>query len=167
MSELILEKDVLITSKTDLKGKVLYCNQPFLHYAEYNEEEVLFKSHNIVRHEDMPKCVFKILWEHIRQGKEVFAFVKNKTKLNNFYWVFANITPNYNQNNQTIGYYSVRRKANPQALNIIVKLYEEAKHIENTQTIDKAYEFILTQVRNANMSYNNFVVNLQRNGNVA
>ena len=167
MSELILDKDVLITSKTDLKGNVLYCNQPFLDYAEYSEEEVLFKSHNIVRHEDMPQCVFKILWEYIRQGKEVFAFVKNKTKHNNFYWVFANITPNYNQHNQVIGYYSVRRKANPQALNVISKLYEEALSIEKTQGVEKAYNFILTHAKNANMSYNNLVVNLQRNGNAA
>lgn len=167
MSELILDKDVLITSKTDLKGNVLYCNQPFLDYAEYNEEEVLFKSHNIVRHEDMPKCVFKILWEYIRQGKEVFAFVKNKTKHNNFYWVFANITPNYDQHNRVVGYYSVRRKANPQALSIISKLYEEALHIEKTQGVDRAYNFILMCAKNANISYNNLVVNLQRNGNAA
>lgn len=167
MQELILDKDVLITSKTDLKGNVLYCNKPFLDYAEYDEEEVLFKSHNIVRHEDMPKCVFRILWEHIKQGKEVFAFVKNKTKHNNFYWVFANITPNYNQHNQVIGYYSVRRKPNEAAIAVISKIYEETLRIEKTQGIDKAYNFILEYAKNANLTYNNLVLNLQRNGHVA
>ncbi len=167
MPELILNKDILITSKTDLKGNVLYCNQSFLDYAEYNEEEVLFKSHNIVRHEDMPKCVFKILWEYIRQGKEVFAFVKNKTKNNNFYWVFANITPNYNQKNQVIGYYSVRRRANPKALQVISKIYEQALRIEKTQGVDKAYSFILEHIKNTKLSYNHFIVNLQKDGDVA
>lgn len=165
MSELILERDVLITSKTDLKGNVVYCNQSFLDYAEYSEEEVLFKSHNIVRHEDMPKCVFKILWEQIKQGKEVFAFVKNKTKYDNFYWVFANITPNYDKNNRVIGYYSVRRKANPNALGAISSLYDKALQIEKSQGISKSYQFILEQVAAAKLSYNNLVMNLQRNGN--
>lgn len=167
MKELILDNDVLITSKTDLKGNVIYCNQSFLDYAEYNESEVLFKSHNIVRHEDMPKCVFKLLWDYIKQGKEVFAFVKNKTKYNNFYWVFANVTANYNQNGQVIGYYSVRRKANPKALDIISKIYTEALRIERAQGVNVAYNFILTHAKNANVSYNNLIVNIQRNGNVA
>ncbi|TLE04669.1 PAS domain-containing protein [Helicobacter bilis] len=167
MQELILDKDVLITSKTDLKGNVLYCNKPFLDYAEYDEEEVLFKSHNIVRHEDMPKCVFKILWEHIKQGQEAFAFVKNKTKYNNFYWVFANVTPNYNQHNQIIGYYSVRRKANEAAIAVIDKIYKQTLQIEKTQGVNKSYNFILEYAKNANLTYNNLVLNLQRNGHVA
>ena len=115
----------------------------------------------------MPKCVFRILWEHIKQGKEVFAFVKNKTKHNNFYWVFANITPNYNQHNQVIGYYSVRRKPNEAAIAVISKIYEETLRIEKAQGIDKAYNFILEYAKNANLTYNNLVLNLQRNGHVA
>ncbi len=162
MPELKLSNDVLITSKTDLKGNVLYCNKSFLDYAEYNEDEVLFKSHNIIRHEDMPRSIFKILWEYIKDGKEVFAFVKNKTKYNNFYWVFANITPNYNQNNEIIGYYSVRRKANTKAIDTISELYYEALHIEKTQGINESYKFVLNQAHNANISYNNLIINLQK-----
>ncbi len=162
MSELVLEDDVLITSKTDLKGNVLYCNQSFLDYAEYVEDEVLFKSHSIVRHEDMPKCVFKILWEYIRDGKEVFAFVKNKTKYNNFYWVFANITPNYNQSNQVIGYYSVRRKANKKAIDIISSIYAEALNIEKREGVKKSYDFIMSKAYSENLSYNNLIMKLQK-----
>lgn len=142
----------------------MYCNKSFLDYAEYSEEEILFKSHNIIRHEDMPKCVFRILWEYIRQGKEIFAFVKNKTKHNNFYWVFANITPNYNQHDKIIGYYSVRRKANEAAIAIISKIYEQTLKIEKSQGIDKGYNFIFDYAKNANLTYNNLIINLQRNG---
>lgn len=86
--EKILEPNTLITSKTDLKGNIIYANDDFLKYAGYKMNEILYKPHNIVRHPDMPKTVFKCLWDYIQDGKEIFAFVKNKTKQNDYYWVF-------------------------------------------------------------------------------
>lgn len=108
--EIFLQEDSLITSKTDLKGKIVYANDDFLKYAGYTMGEVLNKPHNIVRHEEMPKTVFKYLWDYMKEGKEIFAYVKNKTKDNNYYWVFANVTPSIDINNNIIGYYSVGGK---------------------------------------------------------
>ena len=81
-----------IVSKTDTKGRITYCNQIFMDMAEYTEEELLGKPHNLIRHPDMPKAVFKFLWDTIPTKQEVFAYVINRTKHGNDYWVYANIT---------------------------------------------------------------------------
>lgn len=91
--EIFLQEDSLITSKTDLKGKIVYANDDFLKYAGYTMGEVLNKPHNIVRHEEMPKTVFKYLWDYLKEGKEIFAYVKNKTKDNKLLLGFCKCNP--------------------------------------------------------------------------
>ena len=81
---LLVEPNILITSKTDLQGIITYCNRDFLTYSGYTESELLNQPHNIIRHKDMPRCVFKMLWEYIQSGREIFAFVKNLTKIKIF-----------------------------------------------------------------------------------
>jgi PAS domain S-box-containing protein len=61
------------------------------------EEELLNKPHNILRHEDMPKAVFKLLWERIAEPEGIYAYVKNKTKNGDYYWVFAYVTPSFDR----------------------------------------------------------------------
>lgn len=60
MKEIVLSENALITSKTDLKGNIIYANNDFLKYAGYKVDELLYKSHNIVRHEDMPRTVLNV-----------------------------------------------------------------------------------------------------------
>ena len=163
MSEIMLDNKVFITSKTDLKGNILYCNRTFLQYAGYSESEVLFKSHNIVRHEDMPKSVFKILWSHLKMGKEVFAFVKNKSKNGDYYWVFANFTPNYDENGVIIGYYSVRRMANPKAVEKMDSFYREVNLAEKNGGVKLGEEMLYKAATDLGITYNHFVMNLQNN----
>ncbi|MBS4235462.1 bipartate energy taxis response protein CetB [Campylobacter vulpis] len=158
--EIFLEKDCLITSKTDLKGKIVYANDDFLAYAGYKMDEILYKPHNIVRHEDMPRTVFKFLWDYMKKGEEIFAYVKNKTKNNDYYWVFANVTPSFDVNNQIIGYYSVRRKPNPKALEQIKPLYQELLKFEQ-MSLDRGVEFLKDFCKNSHKSYNEFIFSLQ------
>lgn len=79
----------------------------------------------------MPKAVFKFLWERIQAVHEVFAFVKNRCKMGSYYWVFTNVTPSFGMLGQVIGYYSVRRKPNLQALPAVMAIYREMLQIEN------------------------------------
>ena len=87
----------IIVSKTDLKGIITYANRTFLKVAGYTEEEVLGKPHSIIRHPDMPRCVFKLLWDTIESGEEIFAYVKNLAKNGDHYWVFAHVTPTFDE----------------------------------------------------------------------
>lgn len=157
-----LHNDTLITSKTNLKSAITYCNHDFYTYSGFSESEVLGKPHNIVRHKDMPKAVFKLLWDYIKQGKEVFAFVKNRTKDNSHYWVFANVTPSIDIDKNIVGYYSVRRKPNPQVLEAIAPLYSAMVEAERNGSIESSTAILERALMQAGKSYNEFIFELQR-----
>ena len=80
---------------------------------------------DIIRHPDMPRGVFKFLWDTLATEKEVFAFVKNMAKDGSFYWVFANVTPSYDNQRQVDGYFSVRRQPNRTAVETVSGLYAQ------------------------------------------
>lgn len=112
-----------IVSKTDAKGRIIYCNPIFIEFSGYSEPELLGKQHNIVRHPDMPRATFKLAWDSIQAGHEFFAYVKNMSKDGSFYWVFAHMTPDQGEHGQPVGYTSVRRCPRPEALAVIEPLY--------------------------------------------
>ena len=128
--EVHLDQDSFIVSKTDLKGKITYANRVFMHIAGYRENELLGVQHNILRHPDMPRGVFRLLWNVLESGNECFAYVKNMCKNGDFYWVFANITVDYDSAGNPIGYFSVRRKPSQEAIETITPIYQEMLRIE-------------------------------------
>lgn len=159
--EIKLEKETLITSKTDLKGCITYANYDFIKYAGYTLEQLIGKPHNMVRHEDMPKTVFKYLWDYIKEGKEIFAFVKNKSKNGDFYWVFANATPSKNISGEIVGYYSVRRKPNELAIKNIEELYSKLLEIEKKEGLNAACAQLQGFCDEKQKSYNELIFALQ------
>lgn len=157
-----LREDDFIVSKTDLQGKIVYVNKIFMEFAEYSEDELLGKPHNIIRHEQMPKAVFKLLWDRIKNKEEIFAFVLNKTKKGNDYWVYANVTASLNENGEIIGYYSVRRKPNEKALEIIKPLYAKMLQTEKNGDVNASTK-ILTDLlyEKGGISYDEFIISIQ------
>jgi len=85
--------DEIIVSKTDPRGVITYANEIFIRVSGYSEEELLGAPHSILRHPAMPRCVFKLLWDTIQGGREIFAYVVNLAKTGNHYWVLAHVTP--------------------------------------------------------------------------
>ncbi len=163
--ERILADDAFIISKTDIKGKITYGNRTFNDYSGFSEKEYLGVQHNIVRHPDMPRAVFKLLWDEVQAGREVFAFVKNLCKDGSFYWVFANVTPSYDMNGNIIGYFSVRRKPNRHALPQVANLYQQMLNAErqagSRDAIQASTDILLAALTSANSSYDNWVLKLQ------
>ncbi len=156
-----LKRDDFIVSKTDLKGRITYANQIFMDMAEYTEEELLGQPHNIIRHPAMPKSVFKLLWEKIQQKEEVFAYVINRTKNGNDYWVFANVTASVDERGNLIGYYSVRRKPNPEALKIIEGLYKQMLEAEKNGGIEAGTKLLTDTLKEQGVGYNEFIIAIQ------
>jgi len=114
-----------IVSKTDAKGRILYGNRIFIALSGYGESELLGSQHNIVRHPDMPRSVFKLLWDTIAAGQEFIGYVKNMSKDGGFYWVMATVTPDFDAARKVVGYTSVRRKPRAEAVRAAAALYRE------------------------------------------
>lgn len=159
-SELTFNQEEFIVSKTDLNGKITYCNDLFIKMSGYPEVELIDQPHNILRHPEMPAVVFKLLWTQIREGREIFAYVKNRTKDGDFYWVFAHVTPSFDANRKITNYHSVRRKPSDTALSIIKPLYASLLQKEKNDGI-KASEEALTQLlQSKGVSYDEFILSL-------
>jgi PAS domain S-box-containing protein len=163
--ERLMRDDDFIVSKADLKGRITYSNQVFAEFSGFTEAEFMGKQHNLVRHPDMPRCVFKLLWQHIESGQEIFAYVKNLCKDGSFYWVLANVTPSRDAQGKIVGYYSVRRKPNPKAVAVIAPLYKQLLQTEQNAGARDAIPISLAQLNNLlqekGVSYERFILDLQ------
>ncbi len=156
-----MKENDFIVSKTDLKGRITYVNKIFTEMGEYSEKELLGKPHSIVRNPDTPKAVFKLLWEMVQADDEIFAYVVNKTKNGNDYWVYANVTPSKDANGRTIGYYSVRRKPNAAALDIIKPLYSQMVNAERSGGVEASTKILTDLLHEKGMDYNELIITLQ------
>lgn len=96
-----------LISRTDLQGTILEVNQAFVEVSGFTRKELIGQPHNLVRHPDVPKAVFKDMWATLKSGKPWVQLVKNRTKEGGHYWVEANVTPVLHQG-QIIGFQSVR-----------------------------------------------------------
>lgn len=160
--EILMKEEDFIVSKTDLSGKITYVNKIFMQMAGYRESELLGKPHSIIRHRAMPKIVFKLLWDRIKAKEEVFAYVVNKTKQNDEYWVYANVTPSYDENGKVIGYYSVRRMPNPKALEVIKPLYESMLEAEKRGGMDASKKILDDLLNEKGVGYDELIISLQQ-----
>lgn len=164
--ERTFERDEIIVSKTDLKGRITYANEVFCRLAEYTEDELLGKSHNIIRHPDMPRCVFKFLWNTIQDGREVFAYVVNRTKRGDHYWVFAHVTPTFGEDGKIIGYHSNRRVPDRAVLSKIKPLYrtlldEERKHPNPKEQWQASLPLLLKFLEDQGKTYEELIFSLK------
>ncbi|MDR3347636.1 MAG: PAS domain-containing protein [Helicobacteraceae bacterium] len=110
MAEVILNDDAFLVSQTDDQGVITFANGDFVKISGYSLGELVGQPHNIVRHPDMPKAAFKTLWDTIQGGRTWTGFVKNRTKNDDFYWVYATIMEASNIDGSKC-YISARRKA--------------------------------------------------------
>lgn len=150
----------IIISKTDLKGKILYGNRIFIELSGYTEKELLGKPHNIVRHPDMPKVIFKFLWDSVKNGKEIIAYVKNLSKDGSFYWVKAFVTPSFNGKGEIVGYHSVRLKPTETAKESVSALYKELLEVEQREGVEKSQERLEQVLAQKGVSYEEFISSL-------
>ncbi len=97
----------VIISRTDLKGIVTYANETFAKISGYSQDELVGRPHNILRHPDMPKSVFKDLWDHLKEGKSWSGYIKNLRKDRGYYWVYAEISGVY-KNGKLVEYKAIR-----------------------------------------------------------
>lgn len=114
--EYTLKDSDSIVSKTDLRGTITYINDDFLRVSGFTQVELIGSPHNLVRHLDMPPEAFADMWKALKANRPWTGLVKNRCKNGDFYWVVANATPFY-ENDQLAGYMSVRSKPSREQVN--------------------------------------------------
>jgi len=163
--ELVMRETDFIVSKTDTKGRLTYGNRIFNEFAGLDEADLLGKQHNIIRHPDMPRSVFNLLWQRIQDGEEIFAYVKNMSSDGSYYWVYANVTVSLDANGKSIGYYSVRRKPSAKAMQVIPDLYDairaEETRVPAKDQINAGTKLLQAKLAELGATYDQFVYQLQ------
>ncbi|MDQ6996290.1 MAG: PAS domain-containing methyl-accepting chemotaxis protein [Mariprofundus sp.] len=120
-----MKPDDVLVSRTDLKGHILYANKAFCDIAGFTFEALKGKAHNTVRHPDMPAAAFQDLWDTLKAEKPWTGFVKNRCKNGDYYWVLANVSPEYDTNGNISSYLSVRTTPTQKQINAVENLYQQ------------------------------------------
>lgn len=160
------EHDIIV-SKTDLKGRLTYCNKVFLDIADYTERECMGQPHSMIRHPDMPRCIFKLLWDTIQNGQEIFAYVVNRAKNGDHYWVYAHVTPSIGEAGTIIGYHSNRRVPDRSVLeSTIMPLYrdllaKEREHRNGQEALAASHAMVSDLLAQKNLAYDEFIATLR------
>jgi len=160
--ERVFDSDRIIVSKTDLKGRITYVNRLFCSIADYCEDELIGRPHNIIRHAAMPRGIFEMLWGRLQTQKEIFAYVINSTKSGDYYWVLAHVTPSFDQSGQAVGYHSNRRAPRKTALEVIRPIYNqmleiEAKSDRRKDGIQDSCRFLEKWLEDKGVNYDEFI----------
>ena len=151
------DHDVILVSKTDLKGNITYANQDFIDMVGYHEKELIGKPHNMIRHKEMPRIIFKLLWDTIKTGEEINAYVINRCKDGGYYWVFANVVASVDIHGKTLGYHSTRHKPKKEALKTIIPLYKKLLELEKSGGMDASLKAIQDILNEKGMTYDEFI----------
>ncbi|MCC7167622.1 MAG: PAS domain-containing protein [Rhodospirillales bacterium] len=159
------ESDVIV-SKTDTRGVITYVNLTFMKISGYAEADLLGKPHSILRHPEMPRAVFKLLWDMLGAGREVFAYVVNRCKNGDHYWVFAHATPSYDKAGKVVGYHSFRRVPERRVIDdTIGPLYrqllaEEARHPDRKEGLGRSHALLTDLLASKGASYDRWIFSL-------
>lgn len=158
--------DEIIVSKTNVKGHLTYANDVFLRVAGFKTaKEVIGQPHSIIRHPDMPRAIFKLLWQTIEAKGEIFAYIVNMAINGDHYWVLAHVTPSFDTQGNVIGYHSNRRKPEPDKIAKIIPIYKallakESEVANRKDGMNIAHKFLMTDLQNKGIGYDEFVLTL-------
>jgi len=156
--EIKLDPKKYILSKTDTKGIIEYGNEYFVEISGYSEEELIGKPHNIIRHPDMPKIVFKLLWQRIKNREDITAVVKNLAKDGRYYWVMTEFDIKVDKiTDEITGYFAYRRAAPQKAIDAVVPLYKKLVDIEKVSGMEGSGKYLTALLESKNMTYDQFI----------
>jgi PAS domain S-box-containing protein len=158
-------KNKVLLSKTDTKGTILYANEDFIDVSGYDEFELIGQPHNLIRHPDMPKVIFKWLWDSIRAGKNIHAIIKNMSKTGRYYWVITDFKIVADSDGEIVGYFGTRKSVSE---DIIVKfiepLYKKLLHIEEASGMLAAEDYLTGFLEERKKTYMEYIDHLVTTG---
>ncbi len=163
--EIVLDPKRYIVSETDEHGKINFCNDYFIEICGYSREELLGRPHSIIRHPDMPKVVFKLLWETISKGKNINVVIKNLAKDGRYYWVFTEFESRRDADaKKIIGYTASRKTISKYVTEAISNLYAKLLEIEKTEGLEASEKYLNNYLKDKgeDITFQNFMENIHK-----
>ncbi|MBF04320.1 MAG: histidine kinase [Flavobacterium sp.] len=159
--EVTWDKTKVIMSKTDAFGTIEYANEVFVDVCGYEDYELMGQPHSIIRHPDMPKVIFKVLWEKLKNGENFHAIVKNLAKSGRYYWVITDFEISKNEAGEIVNYFA-RRRAVPQEVitNHIEPLYKKLWQIEAASGMEYSEKYLTGFLEEKNKTYVQYILEL-------
>lgn len=159
--EVAWDKSKVIMSKTDHRGIIEYANEIFVDVCGYEDYELMGQPHSIIRHPDMPKVLFKVLWENLKQGNNFHAVVKNLAKSGRYYWVVTDFESTKNDNGEITNYFGRRRAVPQEIISIHIEpLYKKLLQIENASGVAYSEKYLVGFLEEKNQSYVDYINDL-------
>jgi len=159
-------KDMLV-SKTDTKGIITYGNSKFVEISGYKESELIGSAHNILRHPDMPKAIFYLMWQSIKKGRNIMAVVKNIAKNGDHYWVTTDFEIKRDREGKIVNYIAFRYPASKNIVKVMDPLYARMIDIEKEHGMDASVDYLEAFLEEKKMSYNQFIEDLAKPKGIA
>ncbi len=159
--EVTWDKTQVIMSKTNARGIIEYANEVFVDVCGYEDYELMGQPHSIIRHPDMPKVLFKVLWEKLKNGENFHAIVKNLAKSGRYYWVITDFDISRNDEGEIINYFA-RRRSVPQEVitNHIEPLYRKLLQIEGASGMEYSEKYLNGFLEERNKTYVQYILEL-------
>lgn len=166
--ELALDPKRYFISKTDTKGIITSCNEYFMKISGYSEQELIGSPHSIIRHPDMPRIIFKILWDKIQNGENIAAVVKNLAKDGKHYWVVTDFEITRDKiTNEIVEYTAYRRAASRETIETVIPIYQELLEAERIGGMEASAKHLKRILKDRGMSYNDFIHNEMKKSGLA
>ena len=163
-NEIQLDSKRYIVSKTDAKGIIEYGNDYFVEISGYSEAELIGHPHSIVRHPDMPKIVFKMMWDRINSAKNIMAVVKNLAKDGSHYWVVTEFEPKVDSiTNEIISHTAFRKAAPKKAVEALEPIYQKLLEIEKEGGMAASEKYLRGFLEEKNTTYDELIDELVGN----
>ena len=159
--EVVWDKTKTIISTTDRFGNITDVNQTFIDVCGYSADELLGKPHNIIRHPDMPKITFKLLWDNLKLGNNFAGVVKNLAKSGEYYWVITDFEMRRDSAGN-ITHYIARRKSVPKGVidNYVTPLYQTLVKLEKVGGMELSARFFKNYLDKQGKDYIDFIIDV-------
>ena len=155
------DKTKTLISETDVKGTITNVNDVFCAVAHYSASELIGQPHNLIRHPDMPKLIFKLLWDNLKVGNNCVGVIKNLAKTGEYYWVVTDFEMRRDAMGN-ITHYIGRRKSVPEAAinNYLAPFYESLLKMEKIGGVELSSRFFKNYLTKQGKDYIDFVISI-------
>lgn len=159
--EVSWDKTKVIMSKTNAFGIIEYANETFVDVSGFEDYELMGQPHNIIRHPDMPKVIFKVLWENLKSGKNFHAIVKNLAKSGRYYWVITDFEIAKDENGVIVNYFGRRQSVPQEVISMHIEpLYKKLLQIETASGVEFSEKYLIGFLEEKNRTYVEFIKDL-------